>query len=68
MDRRSISEPTDLVVIELPEGELLVDSSSKVETIRVIGYDGSLAVRIQRLANQRANAGKTSRTFRQSRQ
>jgi hypothetical protein len=48
-DEHSLAAASDMVVLELSEDELIVGSKATgLETIRVIGYSESLAVRLRR--------------------
>jgi hypothetical protein len=49
-DDYAISRACSLVVIELSADDLLIGSKGRVETIRVVGYNESLALRFQRRA------------------
>lgn len=44
----AISRGSGLVVIELSANDLLIGSNRRVETIKVVGFGESLAVRLQR--------------------
>jgi len=49
-DDQPLAAPSDMVVLELSEDELIVGSKATgIETIRVIGYRENLAVRLRRL-------------------
>jgi hypothetical protein len=54
VDEYAVSATSDLVVLELSEDELMVGSKATgMETIRVVGYFESLAVRLKKLSAAR---------------